>query len=229
MSAPYIELEQMPFRFLFHYLLTIATFVSAFGISTAYGERLQVIDQDGNPVANAVVSFPSQGPVPVPELNAVIDQIDKQFAPHVLVVQKGQWVNFPNSDDIRHHVYSFSDPKTFEMRLFNGTDSEPQLFDQQGIVVLGCNIHDEMRGFIYVADQENTGVTDAGGYAEVQVNGSDFDVWHERLSASQTEKRTMSIDSLIDGSPRQVRITLVVDAQAEEDERTFRSRKFGND
>jgi len=191
-------------------------------------EVLQVIDQQGRPVADAVISFPSQ-PLPVPDDYAVIDQVDKQFSPHVVVVQKGQWVNFPNSDDIRHHVYSFSDPKTFEMRLFSGTDAEPQLFDQSGIVVLGCNIHDEMRGFIYVAEQENTVITDNEGMAEIAVSDGSFHVWHERLSTSQTERITFGTDALIGSNPRQIRITLLDDTQEEEDARTFRSRKFGRD
>lgn len=191
-------------------------------------EVLQVIDQQGRPVADAVISFPSQ-PQAVPDVHAVIDQVDKQFSPHVVVVQKGQWVNFPNSDDIRHHVYSFSDPKTFEMRLFSGTDAEPQLFDRSGIVVLGCNIHDEMRGFIYVAEQENTAITDKDGMAVIEVSEDSFHVWHERLSTSQTERVAFGTDALIKGSPRQIRITLLDDAQEEEDARTFRSRKFGRD
>lgn len=191
-------------------------------------EVLQVIDQQGRPVADAVISFPSQS-LPVPDDYAVIDQVDKQFSPHVVVVQKGQWVNFPNSDDIRHHVYSFSDPKTFEMRLFSGTDAEPQLFDQSGIVVLGCNIHDEMRGFIYVAEQENAVITDKEGMAEIAVSDGSFHVWHERLSTSQTERITFGTDALIGSNPRQIRITLLDDTQEEEDARTFRSRKFGRD
>lgn len=217
----------MPFRFLNHYLFSFVTALAAMIVPSVQAEVLQIIDQDGNPVANAVVSFPSDSAIPVPDANAVIDQVNKQFLPRVLVVQKGQWVVFPNGDDIRHHVYSFSDPKTFEVRLFSGTDSEPQLFDQQGIVVLGCNIHDDMRGFIYVAEQENTAISDENGLAEVAVNGSEFHIWHERLSASQTEKLAMNTGSLIDGEPRQIRLTLVVEALEGEDVRTFRSRKFG--
>jgi len=114
------------------------------------------------------------------------------------------------------------------MRLFSGTDAEPQLFDQSGIVVLGCNIHDEMRGFIYVAEQENTAITDKDGMAEIAVSEDSFHVWHERLSASQTERVAFGTDTLINGSPRQIRITLLEVAQ-EEEARTFRSRKFGRD
>lgn len=196
--------------------------------STVQAEVIQVLDQQGQPVQDAVISFPAESQT-IPDIPAIIDQIDKQFAPHVLVVQKGQWVNFPNSDDIRHHVYSFSAPKTFEMRLFSGTESEPQLFDQSGIVVLGCNIHDEMRGFIYVADQENTAITDAAGLADVAVSGGSFQLWHERLSTSQTERVSFSTDDLIDGSPRTIRITLLEPLAEEGAVRTFRSRKFDRD
>ena len=39
---------------------------------------------------------------------ATMDQVDSRFAPHILVVQTGTSVEFPNSDVIAHHVYSFS-------------------------------------------------------------------------------------------------------------------------
>ena len=218
----------MSLRFILPPLKSLAVLLFLQVASNAQADKIQVIDQRGDPVVDAVISFPGQ-PRSSPDSHAVIDQVDKQFAPHVVVVQKGQWVNFPNSDDIRHHVYSFSEPKTFEMRLFSGTDAEPQLFDQPGIVVLGCNIHDEMRGFIYVADQENTALTDSNGLADIQISGDSFHIWHERLSTSQTERVALTIDSLTEGSPRQIHITLLAEAEEEGDARTFRSRKFGRD
>src|ERR1700704_3875919 len=71
-----------------------------------------------------------------------VDQVDKQFVPYVKAIFVGSTVRFPNSDNIRHQVYSFSQPKKFELPLYSGTDAPPIIFDKPGVVVLGCNIHD---------------------------------------------------------------------------------------
>jgi plastocyanin len=79
-------------------------------------------------------------------------QQKKQFVPEVLVVPVGSEVRFPNHDTVRHHVYSFSPAKKFELKLYTGTPANPVLFDRPGVVVLGCNIHDQMVGWILVVD-----------------------------------------------------------------------------
>ena len=85
----------------------------------------------------------------------------------MLAVRTGTSVSFPNSDDIRHQVYSFSPAKRFELRLYQGTPSEPVLFDKPGLVVLGCNIHDWMLGYIYVTDDPWFAVSDEHGRAAI--------------------------------------------------------------
>ena len=79
---------------------------------------------------------------------AIMNQIDKQFAPHVLVVQSGTDISFPNADNLFHHVYSFSPTKQFELKLYKEFTAEPLRFEQAGIVDIGCNIHDWMLGYI---------------------------------------------------------------------------------
>lgn len=94
---------------------------------------------------------------------AIMDQRNNNFVPGVLVVQANTLVYFPNGDNIRHHVYSFSSTKRFELRLYHGITAEPVLFDKPGLVVLGCNIHDSMLGYIYVVDSQYYGVADTEG------------------------------------------------------------------
>jgi hypothetical protein len=77
-------------------------------------------------------------------------------------------VAFPNSNEIRHHAYSFSAPKRFEVPLDKDTSANPVLFDRPGMVVLGCNIHDWMLGYIYVADTPYFGKTDADGGERIE-------------------------------------------------------------
>ncbi|MFP6848685.1 MAG: methylamine utilization protein [Pseudomonas sp.] len=123
----------------------------------------EVVDSQGQPLANAVLSLrTSSNPKPVPA-TAIMDQRSRQFAPSVLAVRSGTSVSFPNSDNIRHHVYSFSLAKRFELRLYEGTPSEPVIFDKPGVVVLGCNIHDWMLGYIYVTDDPWFAVSDEQG------------------------------------------------------------------
>ncbi len=144
---------------------------------------LQLTDAGGNPLAGAVVLVDTGQPVE-PLTDAVMDQVDMQFTPHVLVVPPDTEVNFPNSDDVRHHVYSFSPAKRFELRLFKGSEAPPVLFDQTGAVVLGCNIHDRMRGFILVAEQGRHGFSDNAGEVELTDLPSgewSVAVWHPRL------------------------------------------------
>lgn len=114
-----------------------------------------LVDAKDEPVPNAVLWLePLNGKAPVlpgGSLHAVMDQLHEEFVPHVLVVEAGTSVNFPNSDNIHHDVYSFSPAKTFELPLYKGVPAKPVIFDTPGVVVLGCNIHDWMLGYIVVA------------------------------------------------------------------------------
>jgi plastocyanin len=146
---------------------------------------VQLLDQDNNPVSQAVISIPSEAISNPTAQEATMDQINRQFVPHVLTINRGQFVSFPNSDNIRHHVYSFSDPKSFEIKLYRGTPTSPDLFDKPGIVILGCNIHDHMVGYIYVADNEMTAITDENGMVVLDAQAPDeVKIWHSRLSKS---------------------------------------------
>ncbi|MFC4701948.1 methylamine utilization protein [Glaciecola siphonariae] len=146
--------------------------------------QIQVVDFAGEPVSDAIIAIDSKSQQSaVNNTLAVMDQVDMTFQPHVLLVQKGQAVAFPNNDNIRHHVYSFSKAKTFELKLFRGLHSEQIVMEQAGIVELGCNIHDNMLGFIYVDDTNTAVKTNAQGMAvlpsrsQMQVN-----IWHPALA-----------------------------------------------
>lgn len=150
-------------------LLSLVLFAALVMIRPAYAAALQaeLVDAAGEPLGDAVITL--RGPLNSPRapLPAQMDQHNKQFQPHVLAVRTGTSVSFPNSDDIRHQVYSFSPAKRFELRLYQGTPSEPVLFDKPGLVVLGCNIHDWMLGYIYVTDDPWFAVSDDDGRAVI--------------------------------------------------------------
>jgi plastocyanin len=145
----------------------------------------QVTGPDGAMVEDAVLSIEGgDHDFSQPE-TAVMDQRQRQFAPHVLPVRVNTLVSFPNSDDIRHQVYSFSAPKRFQLALYHGMPSEPVHFDQPGVVVLGCNIHDQMLGYIYVVATPWFAISDATGrlrIADVAPGQYTARLWHPRLA-----------------------------------------------
>ncbi len=131
--------------------------------------RVSVVDAAGHPLKDAVIYLqggaPMAAPAPAP---AVIDQVHKQFVPQVSVIQVGSAVSFPNNDQIRHSVYSFSEAKPFTLKLYAGKPPGPVVFDKPGVVVLGCNIHDQMAAWVVVVDTPYFGKTDANGDLSVQ-------------------------------------------------------------
>src|SRR6266536_4153018 len=133
-----------------------------------------VTDDQGLPVADAVVvAVPADGSARPPAKAGerpragVVDQVDKEFTPKVTAVLVGTAVTFPNHDDVRHQVYSFSPAKRFELPLYAGVPAGPVVFDKPGVVVLGCNIHDWMVGYIYVSESPYFAKTAGDGKAVI--------------------------------------------------------------
>lgn len=170
----------------------LATSFLAFACLSALSGQAASIDATlsdarGAPLADAVVWAIPKGAAPRPRREAAIEQIDKQFAPLVTVVQTGTQVSFPNRDEIRHHVYSFSTPKTFEIKLYAGTPAAPVLFDRPGEVVLGCNIHDSMIAYLYVVDTPFFAKSGKDGRARIEgLPAGDYEVhaWHYAQAAA---------------------------------------------
>lgn len=160
-------------------------------IPAASAELRIVLHSAGEPVANAVVELtPKQAVVKAPPRDAVMDQVNTEFVPRVLVVTMGSRVSFPNSDTTRHQVYSFSPVKRFELPLYSGTPPEPVVFDSAGVVTLGCNIHDAMVGYIVVVASPYHALSGADGIVALEVPEGDYiaRVWHERLTAGVFEQ-----------------------------------------
>ena len=130
---------------------------------------VQVTDAAGQPVADAVVYAEAASGQALPKSTraAEIEQKARKFAPLVTVVQAGTEISFPNNDTVRHHVYSFSAAKIFELKLYSGTPGSPIVFDKPGTVVVGCNIHDQMVAYIQVVNTPYFARTDASGKARI--------------------------------------------------------------
>lgn len=162
-------------------ILLILLFLS----TSASAWTVTVLDQDGQPAQDAIVHISGEGIRSSNTEIAIMDQINRQYNPHVLAIHKNQKVSFPNSDNVRHHVYSFSKTKPFEMKLYAGTPNAPVTFENEGVVVLGCNIHDAMLGYIVVYGDGRFGVVDDAGkvvFSNPKESVTTLNVWHPHLA-----------------------------------------------
>lgn len=180
--------------------LIATTFVNVVTAHAASVE-LEFYDEQQQPLSNVVaVLVPEDKPDYTTQPTATVDQRNNMFVPGVLAVRTNTLVHFPNSDNVRHHVYSFSPAKRFELRLYHGQTAEPVLFDQAGQVVLGCNIHDSMLGYIYVVDSEYYGVSDEQGRLTItSIPAGDYqlELQHPKLETPpETVKFTLSADDI---------------------------------
>lgn len=156
------------------------------GTSGAASLQVTVVDEQGRPVPDAVVFLDSVQASRVVRPMAQVDmaQQNKRFVPDVLLVTRGTPVAFPNRDTVRHHVYSFSPTKRFELKLYVGTPAQPVVFDQPGVAVLGCNIHDQMIARVVVVDTPYRAQADADGRVvldNVPPDAYQLRLWHQRL------------------------------------------------
>ncbi len=149
--------------------VAILGLLSASPLALSASISVQVLNLAGQPLANsAVYAEPAAGQLPARSLKTVeIEQRKKTFFPLVTVIQAGTAISFPNNDTVRHHVYSFSPAKSFELKLYSGIPTNPILFDKAGTVVVGCNIHDRMIAYIHIVDTPYFAKTDASGQAKL--------------------------------------------------------------
>lgn len=155
---------------------------------------LRLTDAAGQPVEDAVVTVkPSAGlprtPISFPWGTAMVQQ-NVAFVPHVLIVPVGATVRFPNKDKVRHHVYSFSKPARFELKLFGRDETRSYTFTTSGSVAIGCNIHDSMSGFIKVVDTPFADKSNAGGQLRIEglpAGNAVVTIWHPRLRGKDNE------------------------------------------
>lgn len=159
-------------------------------VSFAGELQIRLNDAEGNPRAGAVIELIAPA-VPLPPdwpMTGIMDQINKEFVGPVLTVVAGSTVSFPNSDDVHHHVYSFSPAKRFELPLYTGNTAAPVLFETPGVVTIGCNIHDWMVGYIYVGESHLMAVTNSDGVgviSNVPAGTYAARVWHSGLMPGQ--------------------------------------------
>lgn len=176
---------------------------------------VSVSDAAGRPLAQAAVYVLLRGAAQsaAAGTTAQIGQRERQFQPQVSVVQTGTAVMFPNFDTVRHHVYSFSPIRKFELKLYAGTPAEPVVFDKAGTAVLGCNIHDRMSAFVHVVDTPLFALTGADGKITLDVPAGEHRLraWHARLPDS-----ALPLEQPLRMGPAAAQAALVLDVTARE-------------
>lgn len=188
---------------------------------------VEITDARGRPVPDAVVIATAQDTASerAASAPAVMDQVARAFVPSVLVVRTGTPVIFPNSDTVAHQVYSFSPAKRFQLGLYRGHPHAPVVLDQPGLVVLGCNIHDNMVGYIYVTDSPYFGKSDERGVSQTSAlppGEYDVSIWSPRLPRDAASvKQHVSLSDVTPGRLEfRLQQPLRPDADASPDART---------
>ncbi|GAA5179832.1 methylamine utilization protein [Niveibacterium umoris] len=174
--------------------------------------KVNVMTPAGAPIEYAVATLAPLGKeLKAKPGKAIIDQVKKEFVPYVSVVPAGTLATFPNQDNIRHSVYSFSPAKKFELKLYAGTKADPVLFDKPGVVVLGCNIHDWMIAYVYVTEAPYFGSSeDEGEIALKGVPPGDYElhVWHPDSTGAELIRQVR-----IDGSAQTLPVQISLKPQ----------------
>ena len=176
---------RIPCKTLFALAASFAVAVPAIAATVS----IDVRGADGKPLAGAVVlvDTPKKTNTPIKFSWAYeMAQRNIAFDPHVLIVPVGSSVAFPNRDKVRHHVYSFSKTKKFDLKLYGKDESRSVVFDKPGVVALGCNIHDAMNGFVLVVDTPYAAQTDANGHVtigNVPAGAATVRLWHPTVRA----------------------------------------------
>jgi plastocyanin len=198
--------------------LVLAMALSA-GVAAAAPVEVLVQTPAGGPLADAAVLVePLAGTLPRARARApaakgvAIEQRNREFIPWMTVVQTGTSVDFPNNDTVRHHVYSFSEPKRFEIKLYAGKPGQPIVFDKPGQVDIGCNIHDWMEAHVLVVETPYFARTGADGRATV----AGVPAGRYRLRVWHPLQKAMAAPGEIDVGDAPVRQTLVLDARSRE-------------
>ncbi len=202
-------------RHVFHTLLALWGTAA-----TAAPFEMQFIGVDGKAITGGVVvtlrSTDASRPIVRPA-RAVMDQVDREFLPHVLVIPVGSPVSFPNSDSVAHQVYSFSPVHRFQLPLYQGKPYKPEVFGAPGVVTLGCNIHDQMRAYVYVVEAQYYGRADHEGrwsVANVEPGEYQLTIWHpqSRAQSPVLEQRVTVGD---DGARLKLRAAMPLKLRAE--------------
>ncbi|HEY3780183.1 MAG TPA: hypothetical protein VGL56_03805 [Fimbriimonadaceae bacterium] len=158
---------------------------------------------DNGRVASNAVIYLEGGAKSTPLADAMVDQRERTFIPHVSVITTGTTVRFPNDDTISHNVFADYNAKKFDLGVYARGQTKRQKFDKTGVVAMMCSVHPDMSAYILVVDTPYYAVTDSKGHFKIDnVPPGTYTLrgWHEN---GEGENRKISISP---GAQLQVRI-----------------------
>lgn len=170
--------------------ITVSLCVFAWIVPNARATTItgHVIGPHGAKVRDAVVYLVGPKGGSPPQKHAVLDQKNQSFIPHVLAIQVGMTVDFPNHDTVFHNVFSFRDGKRFDLGMYPVGAKKSLVFDKPGLSKIFCNIHSNMSAVIYVLENPYFDVTGADGSFSIKnapEGNFTLRVSHENLGEKQ--------------------------------------------
>jgi plastocyanin len=160
----------------------------------------KIKDRTEQPDASGVVAWmvPASG---VPQQSTtrsrkMITQRNKRFIPHIVAVQTGSEVDFPNEDPFFHNVFSVFNGRRFDLGLYASGETRPVNFNRVGVSYIFCNIHPQMSAVVVAVDTPYFAISDQSG--KFHINNIPegqyrFNVWHERSQAEHLTELMRSV------------------------------------
>lgn len=192
-------------RISFHRLLAAALLLDVSCLNASAGDLAGRVTAGGHPVRDAVLFVEDLRTAPVDQ-SATLDQYNRTFVPHVMAVQLGTRIEFPNHDTVFHNVFSYREGKRFDLGLYPVGSTRVKKFDQPGLMRIFCNIHSNMSAFIWIVANPYFAKTDKSGrfrIHSVPAGQRSIRVWHERLGSHRValavpREGTASLDVTMD-------------------------------
>ncbi len=166
------------------FFMPLCLCVFSAGLTVAANVEGHIVVKSARDNGNAVVyidKIPGKR-FTAPASPAILDQVNLTFTPHVLPVLVGTTVAFPNSDEIRHNVFSPGPPR-FDLGTYPQKTTKYRLFDSPGVWTMLCNVHAEMSAYVIVAETPYFAKTDKDGrfiLKDVPPGKYTLKVWHEK-------------------------------------------------
>ena len=158
------------------------------------------VGQTRKKTANVIVwAEPAGGAAPLrkPQEMPTIIQRNKTFLPHVLVVQSGSTVSFPNLDPLYHNVFSYSRAKRFDLGRYEQGKSKTVTFDEPGVIDVFCEIHENMHAYVLVVDTPWFTRAEPGGAFVLEVPAGTY-----RVFAWTPDRRSEPVEISLDQDSR---------------------------
>ncbi len=168
-----------------------------------------VRDQTGAPIADAIVLLAAGNGEKARGGHArIVDQKNEKFLPFVSLLRPGDWLQFHNSDNVLHHVYSFSPLNPFDQHVRPDETTKSAIYDAVGVAAIGCNVHDDMLTYVYVTDlpfAAKTGPDGAARIVNAPAGETELAVWHPR---AKTGEQKLAVPVALNGADQQIAVVL---------------------